>query len=207
MKMDQKDIDELIGKFKDSGLGVMEYEEDGFRFRIEKEPAVVVAPQMPVQMPAAVSGYPAGVATTGMAGAGAAVSGAGVNGAGADMAGANGFGAGAGANGAGGAVSNAGANGAGAAVSNAGAETASEASAETIDSPIVGVFYQAPAPGEEPFVKEGDRVSKGDVVCVVEAMKVMNEIRASYDCRILKVLAADGGMVEFGSALFEVEKC
>ena len=82
-----------------------------------------------------------------------------------------------------------------------------EASAETIDSPIVGVFYQAPAPGEEPFVKEGDRVSKGDVVCVVEAMKVMNEIRASYDCRILKVLAADGGMVEFGSALFEVEKC
>ena len=193
MKMDQKDIDELIGKFKDSGLGVMEYEEDGFRFRIEKEPAVVVAPQMPVQMPAAVSGYPAGVAATGMAGAGAAVSGAGVNGAGAAV-------SDAGVNGAGGAVSNAGANG-------AGAEAGAEASAETIDSPIVGVFYQAPAPGEEPFVKEGDRVSKGDVVCVVEAMKVMNEIRASYDCRILKVLAADGGMVEFGSALFEVEKC
>ena len=195
MKMDQKDIDELIGKFKDSGLGVMEYEEDGFRFRIEKEPAVVVAPQMPVQMPAAVSGYPAGVAATGMLGAGAAVSGAGVNGAGAAV-------SDAGVNGAGGAVSNA-----GAAVSNAGAEAGAEASAETIDSPIVGVFYQAPAPGEEPFVKEGDRVSKGDVVCVVEAMKVMNEIRASYDCRILKVLAADGGMVEFGSALFEVEKC
>ena len=188
MKMDQKDIDELIGKFKDSGLGVMEYEEDGFRFRIEKEPAVVVAPQMPVQMPAAVSGYPAGVAAAGMAGAGAAVSGAGVNGAGV-------------------AVSDAGVNGTGGAVSNAGAEAGAEASAETIDSPIVGVFYQAPAPGEEPFVKEGDRVSKGDVVCVVEAMKVMNEIRASYDCRILKVLAADGGMVEFGSALFEVEKC
>ncbi len=193
MKMDQKDIDELIGKFKDSGLGVMEYEEDGFRLRIEKEPAVVfaapavqtganvamVGAAAPIQMQqAAVSG--AGVAAAGMAGAGAAVSGAGVNGVGA---------------------------GAGGAVNNAGVEAGAEASAETIDSPIVGVFYQAPAPGEEPFVKEGDRVSKGDVVCVVEAMKVMNEIRASYDCRILKVLAADGGMVEFGSALFEVEKC
>lgn len=200
MKMDQKDIDELIGKFKDSGLGVMEYEEDGFRFRIEKEPAVVVAPAVQTGANVAMVGAAAPIQMQQ-----AAVSGAGVNGAGADMAGANGFGAGAGANGAGmngagGAVSNAGANG-------AGAEAGAEASAETIDSPIVGVFYQAPAPGEEPFVKEGDRVSKGDVVCVVEAMKVMNEIRASYDCRILKVLAADGGMVEFGSALFEVEKC
>ena len=130
----------------------------------------------------------------------AAVSGAGVNVVGAGVAVSD-----AGVNGAG--ANGAGANVAGAAVSNAGAEAGAEASAETIDSPIVGVFYQAPAPGEEPFVKEGDRVSKGDVVCVVEAMKVMNEIRASYDCRILKVLAADGGMVEFGSALFEVEKC
>ena len=178
MKMDQKDIDELIGKFKDSGLGVMEYEEDGFRFRIEKEPAVVVAPAVQTGANVAMVGAAAPIQMQQ-----AAVSGAGVNGAGV-------------------AVSDA-----GAAVSNAGAEAGAEASAETIDSPIVGVFYQAPAPGEEPFVKEGDRVSKGDVVCVVEAMKVMNEIRASYDCRILKVLAADGGMVEFGSALFEVEKC
>ena len=188
MKMDQKDIDELIGKFKDSGLGVMEYEEDGFRFRIEKEPAVVVAPAVQTGANVAMVGAAAPIQMQQ-----AAVSGTGVNGVGAAV-------SDAGVNGAGGAVSNAGANG-------AGAETASEASAETIDSPIVGVFYQAPAPGEEPFVKEGDRVSKGDVVCVVEAMKVMNEIRASYDCRILKVLAADGGMVEFGSALFEVEKC
>lgn len=173
MKMDQNDIDELIGKFKASGLGAMEYEEDGFRFRIEKDPAVVFA--------GAGAGFNAGAA--------GAVSGNFVV---ADAAGqANGMNAsgqavGAGANGAAGAGMN--------------------AAAETIDSPIVGVFYQAPAPGEEPFVKEGDRVSKGDVVCVVEAMKVMNEIRASYDCRITKVLAADGGMVEFGSALFEVER-
>lgn len=190
MKMDQKDIDELIGKFKDSGLGVMEYEEDGFRFRIEKEPAVVVAPAVQTGANVAMVGAAAPIQMQQ-----AAVSGAGVNGAGVAVSD-----AGAAVSNAGGAVSNAGANG-------AGAETTSEASAETIDSPIVGVFYQAPAPGEEPFVKEGDRVSKGDVVCVVEAMKVMNEIRASYDCRILKVLAADGGMVEFGSALFEVEKC
>ena len=188
MKMDQKDIDELIGKFKDSGLGVMEYEEDGFRFRIEKEPAVVVAPAVQTGANVAMVGAAAPIQMQQ-----AAVSGAGANGAGGAV-------SNAGANGAGGAVSNAGANG-------AGTEAGTEASAETIDSPIVGVFYQAPAPGEEPFVKEGDRVSKGDVVCVVEAMKVMNEIRASYDCRILKVLAADGGMVEFGSALFEVEKC
>ena len=189
MKMDQKDIDELIGKFKDSGLGVMEYEEDGFRLRIEKEPAVVfAAPAVQTGANVAMVGAaaPIQMQQAAVSGAGVAVSDAGVNGAGAN---------------------GAGANVAGAAVSNAGAEAGAEASAETIDSPIVGVFYQAPAPGEEPFVKEGDRVSKGDVVCVVEAMKVMNEIRASYDCRILKVLAADGGMVEFGSALFEVEKC
>ena len=199
MKMDQNDIDELIGKFKASGLGAMEYEEDGFRFRIEKDPAVVFA--------GAGAGFNAGAAgagavsgnfvvadaagqANGMNAAGQAA-GAGTNGA-ADANGAGMNGAGAGMNGAG-----AGMNGAGAGMN---------AAAETIDSPIVGVFYQAPAPGEEPFVKEGDRVSKGDVVCVVEAMKVMNEIRASYDCRITKVLAADGGMVEFGSALFEVER-
>ena len=201
MKMDQNDIDELIGKFKASGLGAMEYEEDGFRFRIEKDPAVVFA--------GAGAGFNAGAAGAGAVSGNFVVADAagqanGLNAAGqAAGAGTNGA-AGAGANGAGaanGAVMNgaAGANGAGAAAMNA-------AAAETIDSPRVGVFYQAPAPGEEPFVKEGDRVSKGDVVCVVEAMKVMNEIRASYDCRITKVLAADGGMVEFGSALFEVER-
>lgn len=188
MKMDQSDIDGLIEKFKESGLGVMEYEEDGFRFRIEKEPSVVLAAHP--QAPAGYTGAGYAGAVSGYAANDAAVNAA-VNGNGAaavnpaDIANANGIGANA----------------------NAVTEANTAASAaETIDSPIVGVFYQAAAPGEEPFVKEGDRVSKGDVVCVVEAMKVMNEIRASYDCRISKVLAADGGMVEFGSALFEVER-
>ncbi|MBQ3924210.1 MAG: hypothetical protein II696_01680, partial [Firmicutes bacterium] len=77
MKMDQKDIDELIGKFKDSGLGVMEYEEDGFRFRIEKEPAVVVAPAVQTGANVAMVGAAAPIQMQQ-----AAVSGAGVNGAG-----------------------------------------------------------------------------------------------------------------------------
>ena len=65
----------------------------------------------------------------------------------------------------------------------------------------------APSPDEPAFVQEGDTVKAGDVVGIVEAMKVMNEIKAPFDCRITEVQVADGAMVEVGSALFEVEPC
>lgn len=76
---------------------------------------------------------------------------------------------------------------------------------ETVKSPIVGVFYEAPGPDKPVFVSVGDTVKKGDVLCIVEAMKVMNEIVAEQDCKILKVLCANEDIVEYGQALFEIE--
>lgn len=74
----------------------------------------------------------------------------------------------------------------------------------TIDSPMVGTFYRAPAPGEAPFVKEGDSVSSGDTVCIVEAMKLMNEVSAKSSGTIEKILVENGEPVEFGQPLFAV---
>jgi len=82
----------------------------------------------------------------------------------------------------------------------------SEPVGDTIDSPMVGTFYVAPSAGSAPFVREGDRVSKGDTIGIVEAMKIMNEIEAEFDCIIKKRLVEDGQPVEFGTPLFAVEK-
>ncbi len=71
----------------------------------------------------------------------------------------------------------------------------------SIKSPLVGTFYRAPAPGAEPFVKEGDLVEAGQVVAIVEAMKVMNEIEADRRGRVLKILVEDGEPVEYGQDL------
>lgn len=79
-------------------------------------------------------------------------------------------------------------------------------SANCISSPMVGTFYQAPAPGAKAFVQVGDTVSKGQTIAIVEAMKIMNEIEAEYDCKILKILVEDGQPVEYDMSLFEVEK-
>lgn len=81
-----------------------------------------------------------------------------------------------------------------------------QSSKDTINSPMVGTFYIAPGPGEAPFVKVGQTVRKGDVVGIIEAMKIMNEIEAEFDCRITNILIADGQPVEFGMAIIEVEK-
>ncbi|XOB66035.1 acetyl-CoA carboxylase biotin carboxyl carrier protein [Deferribacteres bacterium DY0037] len=72
-------------------------------------------------------------------------------------------------------------------------------------SPIVGTFYESPAPGSSPFVKEGDTVSKGQTLCIVEAMKIMNEIEAEYDCKIVKKVGQNGVPVEYGETIFIVE--
>jgi acetyl-CoA carboxylase biotin carboxyl carrier protein len=71
-------------------------------------------------------------------------------------------------------------------------------------SPIVGTFYRSNAPDAKPFVSPGDRVSKGQVLCIVEAMKLMNEIESDCDGEILEVLVANGQPVEYGEPLFKL---
>jgi acetyl-CoA carboxylase biotin carboxyl carrier protein len=70
---------------------------------------------------------------------------------------------------------------------------------------MVGTFYRAPAPGAEPYVKEGDPIQKGTVLCIIEAMKLMNEIEAEVKGRVARILAENGQPVEFGQALFLIE--
>ena len=70
-----------------------------------------------------------------------------------------------------------------------------------ITAPLVGTFYAAPAPGEEPFVRPGDTVKQGQTVCLMEAMKMMNEVKAPRDCVIEAVLQQDGALVSFGDPL------
>jgi acetyl-CoA carboxylase biotin carboxyl carrier protein len=74
-----------------------------------------------------------------------------------------------------------------------------------VESPMVGTFYRAPAPGAEPYVKEGDVIQKGTVVCIIEAMKLMNEIEAEVKGRVARILAENGQPVEFGQTLFLIE--
>lgn len=79
------------------------------------------------------------------------------------------------------------------------------ANLETIDSPIVGTFYRSPSPDADPFVKIGDRVSADTVVCIIEAMKVMNEIKAEKSGVIKEVLLENASPVEYGQSLFVIE--
>ncbi|MCD8088253.1 MAG: acetyl-CoA carboxylase, biotin carboxyl carrier protein [Oscillospiraceae bacterium] len=82
---------------------------------------------------------------------------------------------------------------------------AAPAGALTVASPIVGVFYAAPMENAEPYVKIGDRVKKGDVLCIVEAMKLMNEIVAEADGVITDICVQDGQLVDYGCVLFRME--
>ena len=74
-----------------------------------------------------------------------------------------------------------------------------------VESPMVGTFYRAPAPGAEPFVKEGDYVEKGQTLCIIEALKVMNEIESEVSGIVRKILVENGQPVEFGQPLFYIE--
>jgi acetyl-CoA carboxylase biotin carboxyl carrier protein len=76
----------------------------------------------------------------------------------------------------------------------------------TLNSPMVGTFYSAPAPNAKPFINVGDTVSKGQTIGILEAMKIMNEWEADYNCKIVKMLVEDGQPVEYGTPIFEVEK-
>lgn len=73
-------------------------------------------------------------------------------------------------------------------------------------SPMVGVFYAAPAENAEPFVKVGDRVKKGQTLCIVEAMKLMNEIMAEQDGEILEICVENGQVVDYGCRLFRMKR-
>ena len=81
-----------------------------------------------------------------------------------------------------------------------------EADVEYIKSPMVGTFYEAPSPDSPPYARVGDKVRAGQVVCIVEAMKIMNEIQAEFDCEILEVLVENGQAVEFDTPLFKVKR-
>ena len=75
----------------------------------------------------------------------------------------------------------------------------------TIEAPMVGTFYRASSPTAEPYVSEGDVVKEGQILCIIEAMKLMNEIEAKVAGRIVKILAENGLAVEYGQPLFLVE--
>lgn len=77
--------------------------------------------------------------------------------------------------------------------------------AKTLVSPMVGTFYSASTPQSEPFVKVGSKVKKGDIICIIEAMKLMNEVEAEVDGEIVEVLVKNEQMVEYGQTLFIIQ--
>ena len=82
-----------------------------------------------------------------------------------------------------------------------------EADGEAITAPLVGTFYAAPAPDQPPFVSVGDRVKKGQTVCLIEAMKMMSEVPAPCDCIIEAVLKENGELAAFGEPLLRYKPC
>ncbi len=79
-------------------------------------------------------------------------------------------------------------------------------SSDTINAPMVGTYYSSPSPESPAFVKVGDVVRKGQTLCILEAMKIMNEVEAEFDCKILEILVQDASPVEYDMPLFVVEK-
>jgi acetyl-CoA carboxylase biotin carboxyl carrier protein len=83
-------------------------------------------------------------------------------------------------------------------------EPAPEENLHLVKSPIVGTFYESPSPGAPPFVKPGDNVAAGQVLCIVEAMKLMNEIESDVAGEIVKMLVTDNQPIEYGQALYAI---
>lgn len=84
--------------------------------------------------------------------------------------------------------------------------SAAEVEGTKVKSPLVGIFYTAPSEGEEPFVHVGKRVKKGDVLCVIESMKLMNEILSEYDGVVTEICAENKQVVDFGHLLFRIRE-
>lgn len=78
------------------------------------------------------------------------------------------------------------------------------ASATEVRSPMVGVFYAAPAPGDEPFVRVGSKVKAGETLCIIEAMKLLNEVTAEADGEVVEICATDGELVEYDSCIMRI---
>ncbi|NOS35846.1 MAG: acetyl-CoA carboxylase biotin carboxyl carrier protein [Deltaproteobacteria bacterium] len=76
---------------------------------------------------------------------------------------------------------------------------------KTVESPMVGTFYRAPSPEVAPFIEIGDTVSKGQMLCIIEAMKLMNEIESEYSGKVVSILVENGQPVEYGEPLFLIE--
>ncbi len=93
-----------------------------------------------------------------------------------------------------------------AASNNVTTEEAAPISGLTINSPMIGTFYASPSPESAAFVKVGDTVKAGQTLCILEAMKIMNEVEAEFDCKIVKILVEDSNPVEYDMPLFVVEK-
>lgn len=85
-----------------------------------------------------------------------------------------------------------------------GSSDAAASGLETVTAPMVGTFYRRPRPEAEPFVSVGDRVRKGQVLCIIEAMKLMNNIEAEYSGEIVEIVPEDGSAVQFGDRLFAI---
>lgn len=81
-----------------------------------------------------------------------------------------------------------------------------EDSGDLINSPMVGTFYASASPGSKPFISVGDQVNEGDVVCIVEAMKMMNEIKSEFSGEVLSINVENSQPVEYGQTLFEISK-
>ncbi len=89
-------------------------------------------------------------------------------------------------------------------INNQNIESDTNDSLISIDSPMVGIIYLTPKPSSPPFAKKGQKIKKGDTICLIEAMKTFNEIKSDRDCIIKTVLVKNGEAVEFGQPLFEI---
>jgi acetyl-CoA carboxylase biotin carboxyl carrier protein len=164
--VDAKELRELIEIISKSNFSTFELEREGFKLKLVKDQAGVVAaqPSVALSVPAEAAVLPASPAPAPAPPAPAA----------------------------------------------AAAPPATEAAAPVEDglvdlpSPIVGTFYRAPNPGSPPFAEVGDRVKKGQILCIVEAMKLMNEIESEMDAEVVEVLVANGQPVEYGDVLFRL---
>ena len=81
-----------------------------------------------------------------------------------------------------------------------------ESQAEVLKSPIVGTFYRSPSPDSPAYAEKGNKIKKGEPVCIIEAMKMMNTLNADYDFEVLDILVENGQLVEFDQPLFAIKK-
>ena len=93
-----------------------------------------------------------------------------------------------------------------AAVQEVASAPVSKAKGDTINAPMIGTYYSSPSPDSAPFVKVGDTVKAGQTLCILEAMKIMNEVEAECDCKIVEILVKDAEPVEYDMPLFVIEK-